>query len=86
MIRFLLQRLISALLVLLAFSVVVFFLIQLPPGDYADAWAAAKAADGDRVTPAEVANFREIYGLDDPFLAQYLRWFGNVLQGDLGFS
>jgi len=83
---FLIKRTMSAAVVLLAFSFVVFFLIQLPPGDFADAWAAAKAADGDRVTPADVANFREVYRLDDPFLVQYLRWFGNVLQGDLGFS
>lgn len=86
MASFLIKRMVAAALVLLAFSVVVFFLIQLPPGDFADAWAAAKAADGDRVTPADVANFRENYRLNDPFPLQYLRWFGGVLQGDLGFS
>lgn len=35
---FLIKRIVSAAIVLLAFSFVVFFLIQLPPGDFADAW------------------------------------------------
>ncbi|MCT4607994.1 MAG: ABC transporter permease [Pelagimonas sp.] len=86
MTRFFTQRLLSALFVLAAFSFVVFFLIQLPPGDFADAWAANKAADGERVTPQDLENFREVYGLNDPFIVQYLRWIGNVLTGELGFS
>ena len=86
MVRFLVQRLIASALVLAAFSFVVFFLIQLPPGDFADAWAADRAADGDIVTPDELANIRAVYGLDRPFLVQYLGWMGDVLRGDLGFS
>lgn len=86
MLNFLFNRLQSALVVLLAFSFVVFYLVQLPPGDYADAWAAARAAAGDRVTPDEVENIRLTYGLDRPFLAQYFSWMGNVLTGDLGYS
>ena len=86
MIKFLFQRLIAALVVLLAFSFVVFFLIQLPPGDYADAYAAARAADGDVVTPEELADIRDRFRLDRPFHIQYIHWFGRVLQGDLGFS
>jgi peptide/nickel transport system permease protein len=36
--------------------------------------------------PAERAAFREVYGLDQPLIVQYARWFGQALQGDLGQS
>lgn len=77
---------VSATVVLVAFSFVVFFLIQLPPGDYADAYAAARAADGDQVTPEELADIRARFHLDRPFVVQYGHWMSNVLRGDLGFS
>lgn len=86
MLLFLYKRLQSAAVVLFAFSFVVFYLVQLPPGDFADAWAAARTAAGDRVTPDEVENIRQMYGLDRPFLVQYVSWIGNVLTGDLGYS
>ena len=41
---------------------------------------------GERVTPAERAEIRERLGLNDPFLAQYVRFVGQALKGDLGLS
>jgi peptide/nickel transport system permease protein len=76
----------STIIVLIAFSFVVFFLIQLPPGDYADTYAAARAADGDVVTPEEIQGIRDRFHLDRPFHIQYVHWFGKILRGDLGFS
>jgi peptide/nickel transport system permease protein len=39
-----------------------------------------------RVSPEDIARYREQLGLDDPPSTQYLRWLGNVLRGDLGTS
>jgi len=86
MLAFLGRRLLSAIVVMAAFSFVVFFLVQLPPGDFADVWAASRAAQGDMVTPDEVENIREAYGLNRPFVVQYLDWTFSLLQGELGFS
>lgn len=86
MLAFLGRRLIAAMIVMVAFSFVVFFLVQLPPGDFADVWAASRVAQGDVVTPDEVENMREAFGLNRPFVVQYADWVFSLLQGDLGFS
>ena len=86
MLAFLGRRMIAAMIVMVAFSFVVFFLVQLPPGDFADVWAASRAAQGDTVTPDEVENIREAFGLNRPFVIQYADWMFSLLQGDLGFS
>lgn len=38
------------------------------------------------VTPELQAQFREDWGLDDPLPVQYLRYFGSIFEGDMGFS
>ncbi|MEU4066048.1 ABC transporter permease [Streptomyces wedmorensis] len=78
--RYLLRRLPSALLVLLAASFLAFALLRLVPGDPAAVLA------GPDASPATEAAIRERLGLDDPLPAQYLRWIGGLLTGDLGPS
>ncbi len=41
---------------------------------------------GESATPEAVAAIEHQWGLDRPFLTQYLDWFGDVLRGDLGTS
>jgi peptide/nickel transport system permease protein len=41
---------------------------------------------GPEYTPEAAEVIRVKLGLDEPFHIQYLRWFGNVLTGDLGGS
>jgi peptide/nickel transport system permease protein len=41
---------------------------------------------GEAATPQAVARIQHEWGLDRPFLVQYLDWFGALLQGDLGRS
>jgi peptide/nickel transport system permease protein len=59
---------------LLLISFLSFFLIQLPPGDYLTSYIAALEATGEPVSEAEVAELRQRYNLDDPFLVQYAKW------------
>ncbi|MGA5218340.1 ABC transporter permease [Streptomyces cinereoruber] len=77
---YLLRRLPSALLVLLVASFVVFAVLRLVPGD-----PAAVLAGPDASAETEAA-IRARLGLDEPLLAQYLRWLGDLLTGDLGPS
>lgn len=78
--RFLFNRLLALLPVLLVVSVVVFCLVHLAPGD------PVLVILGNDASPADVAALRQQMGLDRPFLVQFLHWFGAVLSGDLGHS
>ncbi|MBA2465363.1 MAG: ABC transporter permease [Nocardioidaceae bacterium] len=80
MIRFVLRRLPSALLVLIVASVVVFFVLRLAPGDPAVTLAGP---DADQ---AVVNNIRDQLGLNQPLITQYLIWLKGVVTGDLGNS
>jgi peptide/nickel transport system permease protein len=74
------QRLALAVPTLLILSVFVFLLQHLLPGDPAEAMA------GEDLDPQALEEIRHKFGLDLPIWLQYLRWFGNALQGDLGTS
>lgn len=80
------RRVIWFIPTLLLISFISFFLIQLPPGDYLTSYIAALEETGEQVSEAEVAELRQRYNLDDPFLVQYVKWLGGFLQGDLGMS
>ena len=76
------SRLGQAIGLLLAVVVVVFFLIQIAPGD-----AALYLAGDQGVGDAEfLAQVRADYGLDQPLLVQLGTYVGNVAQLDLGDS
>ena len=71
---------------LLAISLIVFVIIQLPPGDYLETMISELQSQGENVDPAKIEALRQLYGLDRPFHEQYLLWVYGMLQGDLGFS
>jgi len=82
MIRFIAQRGIESLLVLLLMSFVVYALIGLMPGDPLDIMLA-----GDpRMTPADRERLRALYGLQLPIYERYGNWLGAALGGDFGYS
>src|SRR5713101_2382159 len=82
MIRFTAIRLfeIAAMLVLMSF--VVYALIGLMPGDPIDLMRQADP----RMSAADVARLKAVYGLDQPLFARYLGWVRQALAGDLGYS
>jgi peptide/nickel transport system permease protein len=77
---FLAGRLASILPTLFFVTMLIFGLQQLLPGDPAIILA------GEDQDPSVVAHLRQKMHLDDPLPLQYVRWLGNVLQGDLGES
>jgi peptide/nickel transport system permease protein len=86
MLQFLARRLLMMLLTLAVISVLVFIIIQLPPGDYLTTYLGELASQGDKAAIEKVEMLRREYGLDQPWVIQYLHWVGGLLQGDLGYS
>ena len=86
MIAFLVRRLITMVWTLIGISILVFIIIQLPPGDYLSTYMAEIQAMGEKVADEKIAFLREQYGLDRPLWQQYLVWVTGLLHGDLGYS
>ena len=86
MLSYIIRRIIYMIVVLLVLSVVSFFIIQLPPGDFLTAFIENMRAQGTVVSEEQIMSLKSYYGLDQPMYLQYLRWLGNLLQGDLGQS
>nr|WP_047576301.1 ABC transporter permease [Methylobacterium sp. ZNC0032] len=80
MLSYLLQRLVSTILVMTLVGVFVFLLLHLSAGD------PAAIIAGDYATPQQIVAIRQRLGLDDPLLVQFGRWALRVIQGDLGVS
>jgi peptide/nickel transport system permease protein len=78
--RFIVKRILSAIVVLVIVTIVTFLLIQIMPGD------PARIMLGLDATPEQVQELRSELWLDRPLAVQYFHWLGNALQGDLGRS
>ncbi len=77
---FVLRRLMSFVLTLLATSVVVFAVLELLPGN------AAQVILGETATPESIAAMEDKLGLNQPAATRYLSWMGGMLQGQTGLS
>ncbi len=78
MLRYALRRLVGAIPTLLVLITLAFFMIRVAPGG---------PFDSEKSLPPEIeANLNEAYHLDEPLWQQYLRYMGNILQGDFGPS
>ena len=86
MLSYFVRRVLVMIPTLLVISLVVFVIIQLPPGDYLETMMAELAAQGENVDPARIEFLRRQYGLDRPLIEQYWVWLFGLLQGDLGYS
>ncbi len=82
MTRHLVHRLVETLVVLAAMSFVFYALIALMPGDPIDIMVQADP----KLTPADAARLKALYGLDRPILVRYGNWLQAALGGDLGYS
>ena len=86
MLDYLIRRVLTMILTMLAISVLVFVIIQLPPGDYLTTYIAELESQGEMVDPDKIKFLRQQYGLDKPMIEQYYVWVSGLLQGDLGYS
>ena len=72
---------------ILLISLISFWIIQLPPGDYMTTWAALAEAEGEVVDQLMLEQLREEYGFNEPFFVQYWKWIKKIItEGDFGTS
>ena len=95
---FIARRLLIMVPTLIVISIVVFTIIQIPPGTYIDSKIMELEQQGGRASAEEIQAIRDQYNLDDPVIVQYFKWSGlawftsfdsadrGVLQGFLGYS
>lgn len=80
MLRYVLARLVSLTISLVVASLVIFFVIEVIPGD------PARYMLGMNASAENVAALRAQLGLDQPLFQRYLSWVGGMLTGDFGTS
>jgi peptide/nickel transport system permease protein len=81
MTRYVVRRLLEFIPLLFVISLLLFILLQIIPGGQFAAYA-----NNPDVSAADLARLEQELGLNDPLPVQYVRWLGNVLHGDWGFS
>lgn len=87
MAQYIIKRLLIMIPTVLLISLISFWIIQLPPGDYMTTWAALAEAEGEVVDQLMLEQLREEYGLNEPFFVQYWKWIKKIItQGDFGMS
>ena len=86
MLAYLVRRVLVMIPTLIAISAIVFFIIQLPPGDYITTMLNELQAQGEGVSKEKIDFLREQWGLDRSPIEQYLYWASGLLVGDLGWS
>jgi peptide/nickel transport system permease protein len=78
--QYILRRLVQMIFVLMLFSLVVFTVLRLVPGDPVAAQLGLEASQ------EAYAQLRAEMGLDQPIYIQYVRWLQDIAQGDFGTS
>ncbi|MBL0930433.1 MAG: ABC transporter permease [Alphaproteobacteria bacterium] len=86
MLAYFVRRLFVMIPTLLAISAIVFFIIQLPPGDYLSNQIAELRAQGEAASMAQIEHLRAQYHLDKTPVERYFIWLFGLLRGDLGWS
>ena len=86
MIAFITRRLLLGVLTVWLISVLSFAIIQLPPGDFVDAYIAQLASSGSQVSADEANMLRKLYGMGEPIYVQYGKWISRIITGDFGES
>ena len=87
MLVYIVRRLVLLIPVVLVISIVIFLIIQLPPGDYLTTYINNLKTSGIEVSESQAESLKRQYGLDQPMYTQYYLWMKNmVLHGDFGRS
>src|SRR6267154_2103394 len=86
MLGYLVHRILIMIPTLIAISMLIFIIINLPPGDYFSTYIAELQSQGEGANLAKIAFLKAQYWFDQPLWVQYLYWVGWLLHGDMGFS
>jgi len=86
MLSYIVHRILIMVPTLIAISIVIFTIINLPPGNYFTTYIAELQGSGETTDLAKIQFLEKEYGFDRPLWQQYLYWAGGLLHGDLGYS
>lgn len=79
LVQYIVKRILMFIPTLLLISILVFFVIQLPPGDYVSTEIASLVTEGELVDADYAAQMRADYGLDLPVWQQYIKWVKDIV-------
>jgi peptide/nickel transport system permease protein len=80
--QYVIRRLLISIVILIGVSVVIYAIIRLMPANYVDSIMRGNP----RITPARIAEMKELYGLNTTIIEGYFRWLGYAIKGDFGNS
>src|SRR5438067_11217897 len=86
MLSYIVHRILIMIPTLIAISVLIFTIINLPPGDYFSTYIAELQSSGEAADLAKINFLKAQYGFDRPLWEQYIFWAGGLLHGDMGYS
>src|SRR5690349_21429591 len=79
--RYVVRRLLVAIPLLLAISVILYFIMRAMPGG-----PEAVYGQNPHMRSEDIARLKELMGLNDPVYIAYLKWLGQCITGNLGNS
>ena len=86
MLNYIIRRVLLMIPTLVAISVLIFIIIQLPPGDIITSRLQELQAEGQDISEEQIEALRARYNLNDPLHIQYFKWIGGILVGNMGYS
>jgi len=86
MLLYILRRILLMIPTLVITSILVFAIIELPPGDYFESHIAELQAQGEKADLAQIEYLKNEYGFDKGPVERYFIWASGLLRGDLGYS
>ena len=86
MLNYIIRRVLLMIPTLVTISILIFIIIQLPPGDIITSRLQELQAEGQDISEEQIEALRARYNLNDPLHIQYFKWIGGILVGNMGYS
>lgn len=80
MVQYIIKRILKMIPLLLAISIIIFWIVSMTPGNFVD------AKSNPNMSAEKIEQLKSIYGLDKPVPVRYINWLKGVVKGDLGDS
>ena len=86
MLKYIFLRFLAMIPTLAIASVLIYTIVELPPGDFFESYVAELEASGETIDPKKIEYLRVEYGFDKPVWQRYFTWVWGMFHGDFGYS
>ena len=86
MVTYLIRRVVGMIPTLIIISMLVFFIIELPPGDFLTLRMSQMLIERSQIEESEILRLEARYGLGRPIYVRYWLWISKFVRGDMGES